>query len=319
MKIKLKNGDELQVAEGASALAAAQTLSEGLARAAVAAKINGELCDLATVLKEGDALEIVTLKDKEGLEVYRHTCAHVLAQALKTVYPTCKLAIGPVIENGFYYDVDFKTPITPEDFSKIEAEMKKIIKSNLPIERFTLPRDEAVAFMHKFHENYKVELIQDLPAGEEISFYKQGAFTDLCRGPHLPSTGKIKAFKLVSIAGAYWRGDEKKKMLTRIYGTAFAKKEEMDEYFTMLEEAKKRDHIKLGKELKLFALLPEGKGFPFFLPNGMILKNEEKVTSKCRRPSFSRARFGKTRGTGITIKTICTRPRSTARIARLSP
>ncbi len=274
VKIKLKNGDELQVAEGASALAAAQTLSEGLARAAVAAKINGELCDLATVLKEGDALEIVTMKDKEGLEVYRHTCAHVLAQALKTVYPTCKLAIGPVIENGFYYDVDFKTPITPEDFSKIEAEMKKIIKSNLPIERFTLPRDEAVAFMHKFHENYKVELIQDLPAGEEISFYKQGAFTDLCRGPHLPSTGKIKAFKLVSIAGAYWRGDEKKKMLTRIYGTAFAKKEEMDEYFTMLEEAKKRDHIKLGKELKLFALLPEGKGFPFFLPNGMILKNE---------------------------------------------
>ncbi|MCI8500199.1 MAG: threonine--tRNA ligase [Clostridia bacterium] len=274
MKIILKNGDELQVAEGASAFAAAQSISEGLARAAVAAKINGALCDLATVLKEGDALEIVTLKDKEGLEVYRHTCAHVLAQALKTVYPTCKLAIGPVIENGFYYDVEFKTPITPEDFSKIEAEMKKIIKSNLPIERFTLPRDEAIAFMHKFRENYKVELIQDLPANEEISFYKQGAFTDLCRGPHLPSTGKIKAFKLVSIAGAYWRGDEKKKMLTRIYGTAFAKKEEMDEYFTMLEEAKKRDHIKLGKELKLFALLPEGKGFPFFLPNGMILKNQ---------------------------------------------
>ncbi len=274
MKIILKNGDELQVAEGASAFAAVQSISEGLARAAVAAKINGALCDLATVLKEGDALEIVTLKDKEGLEVYRHTCAHVLAQALKTVYPTCKLAIGPVIENGFYYDVEFKTPITPEDFSKIEAEMKKIIKSNLPIERFTLPRDEAIAFMHKFRENYKVELIQDLPANEEISFYKQGAFTDLCRGPHLPSTGKIKAFKLVSIAGAYWRGDEKKKMLTRIYGTAFAKKEEMDEYFTMLEEAKKRDHIKLGKELKLFALLPEGKGFPFFLPNGMILKNQ---------------------------------------------
>ncbi len=274
MKIILKNGDELQVAEGASAFAAAQSISEGLARAAVAAKINGALCDLATVLKEGDALEIVTLKDKEGLEVYRHTCAHVLAQALKTVYPTCKLAIGPVIENGFYYDVEFKTPITPEDFSKIEAEMKKIIKSNLPIERFTLPRDEAIAFMHKFRENYKVELIQDLPANEEISFYKQGAFTDLCRGPHLPSTGKIKAFKLISIAGAYWRGDEKKKMLTRIYGTAFAKKEEMDEYFTMLEEAKKRDHIKLGKELKLFALLPEGKGFPFFLPNGMILKNQ---------------------------------------------
>lgn len=273
MQITLKNGDRLELAEGASAYDAAHAISEGLARAAVAAKINGHLCDLSHVLKGGDALEIVTLKDKEGLEVYRHTCAHVLAQALKTVYPTCKLAIGPVIDNGFYYDVDFKTPITMEDFAKIEAEMKTIIKSNLPIERFTLPREEAIALMSKYHEKYKVELIQDLPEGEEISFYRQGAFTDLCRGPHLPSTGKIKAFKLVSIAGAYWRGDEKKKMLTRIYGTAFAKKEEMDEYFAMLEEAKKRDHIKLGKEMKLFALLPEGKGFPFFLPNGMVLKN----------------------------------------------
>ena len=273
MNIILKNGDTLELAEGANALNAAQAISEGLARAAVAAKVNGKLVDLKSALKEGDRLEIVTLKDKDGLEVYRHTCAHVLAQALKTVYPTCKLAIGPVIDNGFYYDVDFKTPISMEDFAKIEAEMKKIIKSDLPIERFTLPREDAIAFMSKCHENYKVELIQDLPEGEEISFYKQGAFTDLCRGPHLPSTGKIKAFKLVSIAGAYWRGDEKKKMLTRIYGTAFAKKDEMDEYFEMLEEAKKRDHIKIGKEMQLFALLNEGKGFPFFLPNGMILKN----------------------------------------------
>ena len=273
MQIVLKNGDQMQLAEGATAQDAAQAISEGLARAAVAAKVNGELVDLSHVLKEGDAVEIVTLKDKEGLEVYRHTCAHVLAQALKTIFPTCKLAIGPVIENGYYYDVDFKTPITMEDFEKIEAEMRKIIKSNLPIHRFTLPREEAIALMSQYHEPYKVELIQDLPEGEEISFYQQGAFTDLCRGPHLPSTGKIKAFKLVSIAGAYWRGDEKKKMLTRIYGTAFAKKDEMDEYFAMLEEAKKRDHIKLGKDLKLFALLPEGKGFPFFLPNGMILKN----------------------------------------------
>ena len=273
MQIVLKNGDQMQLAEGATAQDAAQAISEGLARAAVAAKVNGELVDLSHVLKEGDAVEIVTLKDKEGLEVYRHTCAHVLAQALKTIFPTCKLAIGPVIDNGYYYDVDFKTPITMEDFEKIEAEMRKIIKSNLPIHRFTLPREEAIALMSQYHEPYKVELIQDLPEGEEISFYQQGAFTDLCRGPHLPSTGKIKAFKLVSIAGAYWRGDEKKKMLTRIYGTAFAKKDEMDEYFAMLEEAKKRDHIKLGKDLKLFALLPEGKGFPFFLPNGMILKN----------------------------------------------
>ena len=273
MQIVLKNGDQMQLAECATAQDAAQAISEGLARAAVAAKVNGELVDLSHVLREGDAVEIVTLKDKEGLEVYRHTCAHVLAQALKTIFPTCKLAIGPVIDNGYYYDVDFKTPITMEDFEKIEAEMRKIIKSNLPIRRFTLPREEAIALMSQYHEPYKVELIQDLPEGEEISFYQQGAFTDLCRGPHLPSTGKIKAFKLVSIAGAYWRGDEKKKMLTRIYGTAFAKKDEMDEYFQMLEEAKKRDHIKLGKELKLFALLPEGKGFPFFLPNGMILKN----------------------------------------------
>ena len=273
MQIVLKNGDGIQLAEGATAQDAAQAISEGLARAAVAAKVNGVLVDLSHVLREGDSVEIVTLRDKEGLEVYRHTCAHVLAQALKTVFPTCKLAIGPVIDNGYYYDVDFKTPITMDDFEKIEAEMRKIIKSNLPIRRYSLPREEAISLMSQYHEPYKVELIQDLPEGEEISFYQQGAFTDLCRGPHLPSTGKIKAFKLVSIAGAYWRGDEKKKMLTRIYGTAFAKKDEMDEYFAMLEEAKKRDHIKLGKDLKLFALLPEGKGFPFFLPNGMILKN----------------------------------------------
>ena len=273
MNIILKNGDKLEVAEGADCAVAAKAISEGLARAAVAAKVNGELVDLSTALKEGDSLEIVTLKDKEGLHVYRHTCAHVLAQAIKNIFPTSKLAIGPVIDNGFYYDIDFKTPITMEDFAKIEAEMKKIVKSNLPIERFTLPRSEAIALTSGFGENYKVELINDLPEGEEISFYKQGAFIDLCRGPHLPSTGKIKAFKLMSIAGAYWRGDEKKKMLTRIYGTAFAKKEEMDAYFVMLEEAKKRDHIKLGRELKLFALLNEGRGFPFFLPNGMVLKN----------------------------------------------
>ncbi len=273
MKITLKNGDLLEIEAGATAFAAAQKISEGLARAAVGAVVNGVPVDLAHPLEEGDSLEILTVKDKEGLEIYRHTCAHVLAQALKTIYPTCKLAIGPVIDNGFYYDVDFKTPITMEDFPKIEAEMQRIIKSNLPIERFTLPRDEALALMSKFHENYKVEIINDLPEAAELSFYKQGAFTDLCRGPHLPSTGKIKAFKLTSIAGAYWRGDEKKKMLTRIYGTAFAKKEEMEEYFKMLEEAKKRDHIKLGKELKLFALMNEGKGFPFFLPNGMVLKN----------------------------------------------
>ena len=273
MNVILKNGDAMQVAENATCLQAASAISEGLARNAVCAKVNGEEVDLFHVLKEGDSLEIVTLKDKEGLHVYRHTCAHVLAQALKTIYPTCKLSIGPVIENGFYYDVDFVTPINKDDLAKIEAEMQKIIKSNLPIERFTLPREEAIKLMDGYDEKYKVELIEDLPEGETISFYKQGNFTDLCRGPHLPSTGKIKAFKLTGIAGAYWRGDEHNKMLTRIYGTAFAKKDEMEAYFHMLEEAKKRDHTKLGKELKLFTILNEGKGFPFFLPHGMVLKN----------------------------------------------
>ncbi len=273
MKIFLKNGDALSLEDGAKCSDAAKAISESLARNAVAAKVNGALCDLSAQLSEGDKLELVTLKDKEGIEVYRHTCAHVLAQAVKNIFPTCKLAIGPVIENGFYYDFEFNTPITQEDFGKIEAEMQKIIKANTPIERFELPRKEAIELMTRFKEKYKVEIINDLPEDSVISFYKQGAFTDLCRGPHLPSTGRIKAFKLTSLAGAYWRGNEKNKMLTRIYGVAFAKKDEMQEYFDMLEEAKKRDHIKLGRELKLFALLPEGKGFPFFLPNGMVLKN----------------------------------------------
>lgn len=272
MNILLKAGS-LDLENGANCAKAAQAISEGLGRSAVAAKINGVLCDLSTELHEGDKLEIITLKDKEGMEVYRHTCAHVLAQAIKNIYPTCNLAIGPVIDNGFYYDIDFNTPISQEDFKKIEVEMQKIIKSKIPVERFELPRAEAIKLMQKYGEKYKVELINDLPEDATISFYKQGTFTDLCRGPHLPNTGKIKAFKLVSIAGAYWRGNEKNKMLTRIYGVAFAKKDEMDAYFEMLEEAKKRDHIRLGKELKLFALLNEGKGFPFFLPNGMVLKN----------------------------------------------
>ena len=273
MVITLKGGDKKEYAIPVTCKEVAQDISEGLARAAVCAKVNGKLVDLAHTIDGDCDLEIITLKDKEGLDVYRHTTAHVLAQAVKAIYPTCKLAIGPTIDNGFYYDIDFQTPITQEDLSKIEAEMKKIIKSNLPVERFTLPRNEAIKLMTKFSEKYKVALIKDLPEGEEISFYKQGGFTDLCRGPHLPSTGKIKAFKLTSIAGAYWRGNEKNKMLTRIYGTAFAKKEEMDAYFAMLEEAKKRDHTKLGKELGLFAMMNEGKGFPFFLPKGMVLKN----------------------------------------------
>ena len=268
MNILLKNGS-VQLDEGANCADAALKISESIARSAVAAKINGVLCDLSSGLSDGDNLEIVTLKDKEGLEVYRHTCAHVLAQAVKNIYPTCNLAIGPVIENGFYYDIDFKTPITQEDFVKIESEMLKIIKSNTPVERFELPRAEALKLMKKYKEKYKIELINDLPADSVISFYKQGTFTDLCRGPHLPSTGKIKAFKLTSLTGAYWRGNEKNKMLTRIYGTAFEKKSQLEEYLAAAEEAKKRDHNKLGRDLGIFMTSDVvGQGLPILMPKG---------------------------------------------------
>ena len=217
---------------------------------------------------------MVNFKEDEQLKTLNHSCAHLMAQAIKHLYPQAKFWVGPVVAEGFYYDVDLGDDvIRDEDIEKIEKEMKKIIKADLAIERFELPREDAVALMKKYKEPYKVQLIKELPEDSVISFYKQGDFTDLCRGPHLPSTGLIKAFKLTSIAGAYWRGNEKNKMLTRIYGTAFFKKADMEAYFTMLEEAKKRDHVKLGKELKLFALLNEGKGFPFFLPNGMVVKN----------------------------------------------
>ena len=269
MEVLLKSGEKINLTEGADCNAVALQISEGLARNAVAAKINGKLCDLSTKLKEKDVVEIVTLKEKEGLEVYRHTCAHVLAQALKNIYPTCKLAIGPVVENGFYYDIDFNTPITQDDFAKIEMEMDKIIKSKIPVERFELPREDAVKLMKKYGETYKVELINDLPEDAVISFYKQGSFTDLCRGPHLPNTGKIKAFKLTSLTGAYWRGNEKNKMLTRIYGTAFEKKSQMEEYLVAIEEAKKRDHNKLGRDLGIFMTSDViGQGLPILMPKG---------------------------------------------------
>lgn len=269
MEIVLKNGEKIDVEEGVSCAKAAVAISDGLARNAVAAKVNGVLCDLSQVLKSGDVLEIVTLKDKEGLDVYRHTCAHVLAQALKNIYPTCKLAIGPVIENGFYYDIEFNTPITQDDFEKIESEMQKIINSRTAIERFELPRAKALKLMEKYDEKYKVELINDLPEDAVISFYKQGSFTDLCRGPHLPNTGKIKAFKLTSLTGAYWRGNENNKMLTRIYGTAFEKKAQLEEYLVKVEEAKLRDHNKLGRDLGIFMTSDVvGQGLPILMPKG---------------------------------------------------
>ncbi len=274
MIITLKDGSKKEYAQAMSIIDIARDISEGLARVACVGEVDGQVEDLRTVLDKDCELNILTAKDEAGLAALRHTASHVMAQAIKRLYPSAKLAIGPSIADGFYYDIDFETPITADDLEKIEAEMKKIIKEALPLERFTLPREEALALMKEKEEPYKVELIEDLPEGEEISFYKQGEFTDLCAGPHLMNTKEVgKAYKLTSIAGAYWRGNEHNKMLTRIYATAFAKKEELEAYITMMEEAKKRDHRKLGKELGLFMMHEAGPGFPFFLPKGMVLKN----------------------------------------------
>ena len=269
MKITLKDGSFLEFDAPVTVGAVASAISEGLFRNAVCGKVDGELVDLSFVIENDCELQIITMKDKEGLDVYRHTTSHILAQAVKNIFPTSKLAIGPTVENGFYYDIEFKTPITQQDLAKIESEMKEIIKSDLPIERFVYSKKDAVKIFKDFSEPYKVELINDLPKGSVISCYKQGDFMDLCRGPHLPSTGKIKAFKLTSVTGAYWRGDEKNKMLTRIYGTAFAKKSELEEHLVALEEAKKRDHNKLGRDLGIF-LTEEvvGQGLPILAPKG---------------------------------------------------
>ena len=253
VKITLKDGSKLEVEQGATILDVAKKISEGLARVATCASVNGEVKDLRCELNSDCELVINTFEsDLEGKKAYWHTTSHILAQALKRINPDIKLAIGPSIDEGFYYDFDVAKHFTDEDMEKIEEEMKKIIKEDLPIERFTLPRDEAIKLMKEKNETYKVELIEDLPDGEEISFYKQGEFTDLCAGPHLMSTGKIKAFKLLKSSGAYWRGDEKNKMLQRIYAISFPKNSELEEYLAKLEEAKERDHKKIGKDLDLF-------------------------------------------------------------------
>ncbi len=275
MKITLKDGSVKEVQKGISVLDLAKEISEGLARNATAAKVNGQVRDLRYIIEEDSEVEILTFDNSEdGKKAYWHTTAHIMAQAIKRIYGNdVKLTIGPAISNGFYYDFDVKENISSDDFEKIEAEMKKIIKEDLPIERFTLPRDEAIKFMKEKEEDYKVELIEELPEDEEISFYKQGEFTDLCAGPHLMSTGKVKAVKILSSSGAYWRGDEHNKMLQRFYGISYPKASQLEDYLNMLEEAKKRDHKKLGKELELFMIAPEGPGFPFFLPKGMVLRN----------------------------------------------
>ena len=274
MKITLKDGSSKEYAQSMSVIDVAKDISEGLARVATAGEVDGEVVDLRTVIDKDCELNILTFNDEKGKGAFRHTTSHIMAQAIKRLYPDTKLAIGPSIEDGFYYDIDRETPLVAEDLEKIEAEMKKIVKEDLPIKQYTMPRSEAIAYFKEKDEPYKVELIEDLPEDAVISFYSQGEFTDLCAGPHLMSTKPVKAFKLTSLAGAYWRGSEKNKMLQRVYGTSYPKKAELEEYLHMMEEAKKRDHRKLGKELGLFMMREEGPGFPFFLPKGMELKNQ---------------------------------------------
>ena len=269
IKVTLKDGSVLELQKGVTALDAATAISAGLARVACAAKINGQNADLRTVLEDDCNLEILTFNDEYGKWTFRHTASHILAQAVKRLFPSVKITIGPAVEDGFYYDFDTEEKFTPETLAQIEAEMKKIVKEDLPIERFTMTRQEAVDFFKEKDEPYKVELVEALPEGEEISFYRQGEFTDLCAGAHLMKTGTVKAFKLTSATGAYWRGDSNNKMLCRVYGTAFPKASELEEHLTMLEEARKRDHNKIGRELEYFTTVDViGQGLPILLPKG---------------------------------------------------
>ena len=273
IKITLKDGSVMEQEAGLSIYEVAQKISERLAKVATSALLDGEVVDLRTILDKDCSLSILTFDDEEGKGAYRHTTSHIMAQAVKKLFPNAKLAIGPSIENGFYYDYDVEKPFSPEDLENIEKEMKKICDEDLKLERFTLPRDEALKLMKDLDEPYKVELIEELPEGEEISFYKQGDYVDLCAGPHLMSTGLVKAFKLTSSSGAYWRGNEKNKMLQRIYGTSFPKKSELDSYLALIEEAKKRDHRKLGKELELFFFDETAPGMAYWLPKGFTMMN----------------------------------------------
>ena len=274
VQVELKDGSKIEVKEGSSILEIAKQISEGLARNCLAGKVNGEVKDLRTEITENCKLEILTFDNDDGKKAFWHTTSHIMAQAVKRIYgDSVKLTIGPSIDNGFYYDFDAEKPFTEEDLKKIEEEMKKIVKENLELTRYTLSRADAIKLMKDRKEPYKVELIEELPEDEEISFYDQGEFKELCAGPHVLSTGLVKAFKLLHSSASYWRGDETKQTLQRIYGIAFPKASMLEEYLNMLEEAKKRDHKKLGKELDLFMIAPEGPGFPFFLPKGMALRN----------------------------------------------
>ncbi len=272
--IELNNGSIREVEANQTLGEVAQSISRSLAKTALAAKVDGKVVDLARRLTKDAKIEFLTFEDQEGKDALRHSASHIMAQAVKRLYSDVQIAIGPAIANGFYYDFDAPVTFTPEDLARIQAEMERIVKEDLPIERLEMERAEAARFFEEKGESYKVELIRDLPEDAVISLYRQGEFVDLCAGPHVASTGKVKAIKLQTLAGAYWRGDEKRKMLQRIYGTAFEKKAELDAYLTMLEEAAKRDHRKLGRELDLFSIQDEGPGFPFFHPKGMIIRNE---------------------------------------------
>ena len=274
MFVQIKDGSKIEVDNGATVKDVALKISEGLARNAIAGKVNGKLCQLSAVVNQEDMVEIITLKDKEGMEVFRHSSAHILALAVKRLFPNTKISIGPAIENGFYYDFDFESPIGQDDLPKIEAEMQNIIKEKIPFERMEVSRKEAEKIFTELNEPYKLDILAGIPDDEILTIYKLGELVDLCRGPHLEDISIIKALKLQSVTGAYYKGDEHNKMLTRIYGTSFPKKSELDEYLTMLEEAKKRDHRKLGKELGLFFISEYAPGMPFYMPKGVILKNE---------------------------------------------
>jgi len=274
IKIKLPDGSERSYQAPVTSYDVASDISKGLAKKALLAEVNGKLVDLNQPILEDGTLQIITVDDPRALEVLRHSTAHIMAQAVKRLYPEAKLAIGPAIDNGFYYDFDVEKPFSPAELEKITAEMEKIVEEDYPFERIEISREDAIKFFEEKGEQYKVELIKDLPVDAPITLYKQGDFVDLCLGPHIPSTKLVKAFKLMSVAGAYWRGSEKNKMLQRIYGTSFFKKKDLDEYLYRLEEAVKRDHRKLGKELDLFSIQEEGPGFPFFHPKGMVIRNE---------------------------------------------
>ncbi|MFF2885913.1 threonine--tRNA ligase [Paenibacillus sp. NPDC057967] len=278
MEIKVTLADQTvrRCEQGTTVMQLAESISTGLKKNAVAGKVNGKLVDLSHAIEHDSLVEIITLDNPEGLDVYRHSTAHVMAQAIKRIFgdQKVKLGIGPVIADGFYYDMDIEKPLSSEDLQSIEQEMERIVRENLPIVRKAVSRDEALRLFEGSNEPLKLELVHDLPEDAEISIYEQGEFVDLCRGPHLPSTGRIKAFKLLSVAGAYWRGDSNNNMLQRVYGTAFSKKAELDEHLRLLEEAKQRDHRKLGKELELFMFSEEAPGMPFYLPNGMTIRTE---------------------------------------------